>query len=131
MITIIPALCLARYLSRYCFFFRPNHVHEAWESFFALSMAKQATLLKMKKIHKMTRNTEKWQLWQGLSFNVYNNYKSYRISPQFVLSLVIKKRNVHEKYKYICRTFNLGSINPMSWWGKPGSTICSTYDISG
>lgn len=43
---LLPALCLAKYLSLYCFFFLPNHVQLACCSCLVFSMAIHATRLK-------------------------------------------------------------------------------------
>lgn len=45
-VCLLPALCLAKYLSLYCFFFLPNHVQLACCSCLVFSMAIHATRLK-------------------------------------------------------------------------------------
>lgn len=59
----LPALCLARYLSLYCFFFFPNHVQLACCSCLVFSIAIHATRLE-------THNT------------IYCNINLQNISPQ-------------------------------------------------
>ena len=131
LVSDLPALCLARYLSRYCFFLRPNHVHDACCSFFARSMARQATLLRKFKQHQ-------WQLKKRLNtghsckVNIYFCYKIadlFRIPVNPFLSAPLSLPRLGQLYLKNSYYISQGSKHVYSsqWRGY----ACCLWDCTG